>query len=86
MKDDPQVRRIVREHLEEAAVELADYVQRLPAPLRTVVELKSSGLSWKQVMRNPRMKDRVYWSVMDDWNTAIRLIWSNRGDLVRRLI
>lgn len=86
MKDDPSVRRIVREYQEEAALDLAGFVAKLPEPQRRVVELKSSGLSWKRVMEHPLMKGRAYFSVMDDWKAAIQRTWTERGDLVRRLI
>lgn len=86
VKSDPNVRRIVREYQNEAALELAAYVNKLPVPVRTIVELKSAGLSWKKVMAHPLTEGRAYFSVMDDWNAALALIWRDRGDLVRRLV
>lgn len=85
-KSEPGVRRIVREYQDEAALELAAYVAKLPGPVRTIVELKSAGLSWKKVMAHPLTEGRAYFSVMDDWNAALERIWCDRGDLVRRLV
>jgi hypothetical protein len=83
-KSEPNVRRIVREYQDEAALELAAFVGRLPVPIRQVLELKSSGLSWKRVME--ALPGRAYFSVMDDWNVALGRVWAERDDLVRRLI
>lgn len=86
MRTEPGVRRIVREYQDEAALDLAAYVSKLSTPVRSVIELKSAGLSWKRVLAHPLMEGRAYFSVMDDWNAALALIWRDRGDLVRRLV
>lgn len=81
-----EYRRIVREHMEDRAAELALYVSGMRAPLRKVVQLRSCGLSWRSVLRHPDMEGRVHYSVMDDWAAALGMIWRDRGDCVRAIL
>jgi hypothetical protein len=86
MVDDAGVRRIIREYLIETAIEMEDYVSKMPEPLRRVAQLRSEGLSWKKVMNHPLMEGRAYFSVMEDWERVQERVWRDRSDLVRRLI
>jgi len=83
-QSDASVRRVVREYMEEAAVELEAYVASLPRPVCEVLVLKSCGLSWKRVMEG--LPHRVHYSVMDDWKLGLARVWREREDLVRRLV
>ena len=76
-------RRIEREHLEEAALELYDAIRRLPRSARDVVEMRAMGVSWAEISR--RMPDRAYFSLTDDWRSAVRMTRDRYGDLVRRM-
>ena len=83
-QSDASVRRVVREYMEEAAVELEAYVASLPRPVSEVLVLKSCGLSWRRVME--ALPHRVHYSVMDDWRAGLARVWAEREDLVRRLV
>ena len=78
------IRRIEREHLEAAAGELAEFVESLSPPVREVVIRHACGRSLRS-LRND-LKDRAYFSILDDWNAALVSIWREREDCVRRIL
>lgn len=80
---DAGLRRLERSHMEEAAIDLADLVRRLPGSCRRIVEARAAGHSWRTIFAdNP---DRVGYSMMDDWEGTLRAIWAAHEDLVRRV-
>lgn len=81
---DRSSKRIIREYMEEAAIDMVSFVESLPRPIREVLELKSLGLSWKRVME--LLPQRVYYSALDDYEAGLRRIWAEREDLVRRIV
>ncbi len=76
-------RRIEWRHLEDAALELLDVVRTFPAPVRRVIEMRSSGLSWRRIVAD--LPDRVWFSVRDDWDFALSTLWLNHASLVARI-
>lgn len=81
--DDPG-RRIIREYQEEAAGDLVTLVRRMPGSVRTVVEARALGISWREIARG--LPDRVYFSIMDDWKSAVATVWQRAEDAVLRLV
>lgn len=76
-------RRIEREHMEEAALGIHEAIRRLPRSVRDVVEMRAVGLSWTEVSR--RLPGRAYFSLTDDWASAVRMVRERCGDLVARM-
>ncbi len=76
--------RIEREHLEDAAMEMIGAVRAMPPPIQDVVVRRASGMSWTALQKE--LPDRAYFSLTDDWASAVRVIWDRHGDIVRRLI
>lgn len=81
---DDAVRRVERQHLEEAALEIELAVGELPGPLCAVVRYRAMGLSFRKIAGI--MKGRAPFSLVDDWNRAISLIWERHELLVRRIV
>lgn len=77
-------RRIERRHMEDAATEILDLVRRLPKPMQDVVVRRAAGMPWKKI--GAALPNRVHFSLQDDWDGAVRRVWQERGDCVRRLI
>lgn len=75
--------RIERGHREEAAGELVTVVRRMTSPVRSVVEARSLGVSWKRL--SAAFPDRAHFSMMDDYKIAIATLHRDYGDIVRRL-
>src|SRR5690606_5274489 len=61
---DDSLRRIERDHQEEAAGELVTFVRGMTASVRIVVETRSGGMSWRALTRS--LPDRAYFSIVDD--------------------
>lgn len=78
------LRKVERQHLEDAAMELITLVDTLPRNLRAVTVSRASGLSFRKI-REYR-KDRAMFSLVDDWNDSVRYIWDSSEELVRRII
>lgn len=77
-------RRLEREHMEDAALDLLGAVRAMPLPVRDVVERRSSGMSWTSI--SAALPGRAYFSLTDDWSSAVRVVWERHSDTVRRLI
>lgn len=76
-------RRIERHHREDAA-EILDLVRRMPKPMQDVVVRRAAGMPWKDI--GAALPDRVHFSLQDDWDAAVRRVWLEGGDCVRRLV
>lgn len=72
-----------RQMREDAAHELMAAVLRLPQPQREVVILRAMGCNWREMQR--RLPDRVQFSMLDDWRTALRTLDAQCNDLVRTI-
>lgn len=77
------IRRIEMSHMEDAGAELCEFVRRMPAPVRIVVECRACGVAWKKM--TTELPDRAYFSMRDDWTSALAAIRRDAFDLVRRL-
>lgn len=77
-------RLIERDHMDEAAELLLRAVSELPVPQREVLVRRASGMSWKGIAE--ALPHRAYFSMTDDWATALRSLWSRQGDLIRRIV
>lgn len=80
---DDAIRRVERQHLEDASLELDSAVRALPGPLAQVVLLRASGLSFRSLKE--RLKGRAMFSIVDDWNTAMRRLWAEHEVTIRRI-
>jgi hypothetical protein len=70
--------------MEDAATELLDLVRRMPKPMQDVVIRRAAGMGWKAI--GAALPDRVHFSLQDDWDAAVRRVWQECGDCVRRLV
>ena len=77
------LRRVERQHLEEAAVELCEFVRIMPPPVRVVVEARACGVAWKKMTE--QLPGRAFFSIREDWYAALATILRDRKDLVRRI-
>jgi hypothetical protein len=77
-------RRVERRHMEDAAEEIAAVVAAMPRPWQEVVVRRAAGMSWRQIIE--ALPDRVQFSMEDDYEAALRRVWDQAGDVVRRLI
>lgn len=81
--DGDSIKRINRRNLEDAALELDLVVRELLPPLRQVCVMRGCGIPWKRLLQ--ALPGRVHSSVVDDYRTALRLLWRDHEMLVRRL-
>ena len=72
--------RLAGEMREERALELVEHVLRLAQPQREVVVLRSSGMEWKRLVK--ALPGRAYFSIVEDYEAALRSIWARADDLV----
>jgi hypothetical protein len=77
------IRKVEREHIEEAASELIQLVRRMPPPVRIVCEMRACGVSWRRICAE--LPDRAYFSMMEDNQRAVGTLHLNHGDIVRRV-
>lgn len=77
-------RRVERRHMEDAAEEILAVVTAMPRPWQEVVVRRAAGMSWRQI--GETLPDRVLFSMEDDYEAALRRVWEQAGDVVRRLI
>lgn len=75
---------LARQMRDEAATALADVVRALPVPVRTVVQRRAAGQSWRRISSD--LPGRAYFSLTDDWHKTCVLIASRNSDLVERLL
>ncbi len=78
------MRRVERRHMEDAAEEIVNLIQRLPTPLREVAVRRASGLSWRKICE--ALPDRAQFSLEDDWSRVLWLINKEAADTVKRLV
>jgi len=76
-------RRVERQHMEEAATDILSSLRRLPRPVRDVVYRRAAGVSWRRISAD--LPGRAYFSLTDDWTSALRWLCREHGELVRRL-
>lgn len=76
-------RRIEMSHLEDAAADLVTAVRALPAPVRAVAERRASGMSWRRISAD--LPGRVFFSLAQDWRTALMRLSTEHRDTIRRL-
>lgn len=81
---DVPARRIDRQHMEDAALELMTFVEDLPEPERVPVVQRSAGVGWRTIYR--RYPDRASFSIKEDYDRALRKIWLAREGAVLRLV
>jgi len=74
--------RIERRHMEDAAIELVEIVRAMPAPMREVVERRATGMSWKAICAD--LPARVYFSIVQDWESGLRLLEMKHFQLLQR--
>lgn len=79
-----EVRRIEWRHMEDAAVEILDLVRRMQKPVQDVVVRRAAGMPWRNIFA--ALPQRAPFSLQDDWDAAVRRVWHERGDCVRRLV
>lgn len=77
-------RRVERQHMEDAALDIVEMVEKMPRPMRDVVVLRASGASWREI--GQALPDRAHFSMADDWCSALRLLWSRGSSSVARLV
>lgn len=76
-------RRIEMSHLEDAAADLVTAVRAMPAPVREVTERRAAGMSWRRISQD--LPGRVYFSLAQDWRTALMRLSTEHAETVRRL-
>lgn len=75
-------RKVERQHMDEAAVELLTVISAMPQPIREVVELRATGMSWKRICDS--LPKRVYFSIIDDWKRALAILNERHDYLLNR--
>lgn len=77
------LRRIEMNHVEDAATAVVDFVRRMPTPVRIVVEARACGVPWKRM--TTELPDRAFFSLRDDWSSAVSAVLRDIPDVVRRI-
>ena len=75
--------RVMREQREADAVLLLEETRRLPEPVREPVVMRACGLRWREIMR--ALPERASFSVTDDYELGLRMVWGRAQDAVVRL-
>lgn len=77
------IRRVEMSHVEDAATELVEFVRRMPSPVQIVVEARACGVPWKRM--TTELPDRAFFSMRDDWKSAVAAIHQQQEHVVRRI-
>lgn len=78
-----QIARVERRHREDAVAELVGVVRRMPTSVRSIVEMRACGVSWRRLMAD--LPGRSYFSAREDWDRACATLLLRHEDLVRRI-